>query len=81
MNIVNNYRNRKYKFNNNRNYNISRNTDNNNNPEIISNKVKYNTIDNDNNYNLRNSEVVESHHNKDKIIVNEYRTKVKIKMI
>ena len=79
LNIVNNYRNRKYKFNNNRNYNISRNTDNNNNPEIISSKVKYNTIDNDNNYNLRNSEVVESHHNKDKIIVNEYRTKSKNK--
>ena len=79
LNIVSSYRNRKYKFNN-RNDNISRNTDNNNNTDLINNKVKYNTIDNDNNnLNLRNSAVVESHHNKDKIIVNEYRTKTKNK--
>ena len=79
LNIVNSYRNRKYKYN--RNYNISRNPENNI-TDINNNKVKYNTIDNDNNnnnYNLRNSEVVESHHNKDKIIVNEYRTKSKNK--
>ena len=79
LNIVSSYRNRKYKFNNNRNINNSRNTDNNNDLENINNKVKYNTIDNDNNYNLRNSEVVESHRNKDKIVVNEYHTKSKNK--
>ena len=55
-----------YKYNNN-----SR-TDNTNDSNINNYKNKFNTLDND--YDLKDAQVVESHHNKDKIVVNEYRT-------
>ena len=69
-NVVSSYRAKKNRWNDYK-YNKSRNEDTND-SIINNNKAKFNTIDND--YDLKDAQVVESHHNKDKIVVNEYRT-------
>ena len=69
-NVISSYREKKNRWNDYK-YNKSRNEDTND-SIINNNKAKFNTIDND--YDLKDAQVVESHHNKDKIVVNEYRT-------
>ena len=70
-NVVSSYRTKKNRWNDYKYNNKSRNDDTND-SNINNNRAKFNTIDND--YDLKDAQVVESHHNKDKIVVNEYRT-------
>ena len=70
-NVVSSYRTKKNRWNDYKYDNKSRN-ENSNDSDINNYKAKFNTIDND--YDLKNAQVIESHHNKDKIVVNEYRT-------
>ena len=69
-NVVSSYRTKKNRWNDYKYNNKSRN-ENINDSDINNYKAKFNTIDNDD---LKNAQVVESHRNKDKIVVNEYRT-------
>ena len=71
-NVVSSYRTKKNRWNDYKYNNKSRN-ENSNDSDINNYKAKFNTIDND--FDLKNSQVVESHRNKDKIVVNEYRTR------
>ena len=75
LNVVESYRARKYKVNDNKDNNKFNRTRNAN--DINDYNVRYNSVDNDSN--LKNSEVIESHHNKDKIVVKEYPNKSKNK--
>ena len=70
-NVVSDYRAKKFRWNDYKK-NKSRNEDTN--ADINNNKAKFNTVENDIEIDLPNAEVVESHHNKDKIVVNEYKT-------